>query len=70
MAYYLLDQGLRARIAKEHFASVDPNADKDEVMGAANSEIEAKFKVAQGEMWNKVMSLCSQNVLKDISTES
>ena len=39
-------------------------------MGAANSEIEANFKVAQGEIWNKVMTLCSQNILKDISSES
>ena len=43
VAYYLLDQGLRAKVAKEHFASAaEKNDDKSETQAA----IDISFKEA------------------------
>ena len=35
----------------------------------AREEIEAKSKEASSEMWNKVMALCSQRILRDVAQD-
>ena len=63
IAFYILDQGLRAKIAQEHFANQDINEEN------AQAEIDVKFKEAQNEMWSRLMALCSQCVLRDVAQE-
>lgn len=63
IAFYVLDQGLRAKIAQEYFAANTEAGDEQNAQGA----IDAKFKEAQGEMWTQLMALCSQSVLRDVA---
>lgn len=50
LAYYLLDQGLRAKIAREvHGANADDAA----------GQIESMFKAQRPAMWEDLMKLCS-----------
>ena len=66
LAYYLLDQGLRASIAKEIF-SASSSAGKDDKKN--EHEIETAFKKQQASMWEDFMTICSQRMLKDADSE-
>ena len=51
VAFYLMDQGLRAKIAQAYFAAMNEDGG-DATEEKARADIDTKFKEASGQMWD------------------
>ena len=63
LTFFILDQGLRAKIAQEVFAANTSSTDEEIAL-----KVETQFKEAQAPLWNTLVDLVSKQLLSDAQT--